>query len=171
MTLFLSEADIRALLPMADLIGAMETALAAFSSAQVVQPVRAVAEISGTTFFGAMPAYVKEPAVLGAKLVAVIAANRQRGLPTHRATILLLENADGSVRCHKDLMQLLEVPPLAVIPQILTRADLAVQRRRRWFAISGMIACILLVLLAVHLFYQPLDVLWAITMRRVGWQT
>ena len=45
MTLCLSEADIRAVLPMRDLIGAMESALAAFSGGQVVQPVRPVVEM------------------------------------------------------------------------------------------------------------------------------
>src|ERR1700678_2506479 len=101
MALVLSEADIRAVLPMQDVIGAMETALAAFSSGQVVQPVRAVVEMGDAAFFGAMPGYIRghiqHPAVRGAKLVAVIGANQPRGLPTHRASILLLDPETGAL--------------------------------------------------------------------------
>ncbi len=95
MTLCLSEADVRALLPMPDLIAAMESALAAFSSGQVVQPVRPVIEMAPDSFFAAMPGFVREPAVLGAKLVSVIGANQARGLPTHQACILLLDPQTG----------------------------------------------------------------------------
>jgi polysaccharide biosynthesis transport protein len=93
------------------------------------------------------------------------------GIAAGLGTVFLLEGADGSVRGRKDLVQLLDVPPLAMIPQILTRADLALRRRRRWFAISGLVACMLLAILAVHLLYRPLDVLWAIAMRRLGPET
>lgn len=97
MTLCLSESDIRAVLPMADLIPAMEQALCAFSSGSVVQPVRPVVEMAESAFFAAMPGFVREPAVLGAKLVTVIAANQARGLPTHRASILLLDSETGAL--------------------------------------------------------------------------
>lgn len=97
MTLCLSESDIRAVLPMADVIGAMGAALAAFSSGQVVQPVRPVVEMGEAAFFAAMPGFVRAPAVLGAKLVAVIGANQARGLPTHQASILLLDPETGGL--------------------------------------------------------------------------
>jgi alanine dehydrogenase len=129
MALVLNEADIRAVLSMPDLIGAMETALSAFSSGQVVQPVRAVVEMSGTAFFGAMPAYVKEPATLGAKLVAVIAANQQRGLPTHRASILLLDPETGALAALMDGRLITEMRTAAVSAisvRHMARADAAV---------------------------------------------
>jgi len=118
MALALSEADIRAVLSMPDLIGAMEMALSAFSSGQVVQPVRAVAEIGDAAFFGAMPAFIKAvgegPAVLGAKLVAVIGANQQRGLPTHRASILLLDPEHGGLAAIMDGRLITEMRTAAV---------------------------------------------------------
>jgi ornithine cyclodeaminase/alanine dehydrogenase-like protein (mu-crystallin family) len=114
MTLCLSESDIRAVLPMADLIGAMETALAAFSTGGVVQPVRAVVEMAADAFFGAMPGFVREPPALGAKLVAVIGANQARGLPTHRASILLLDPQTGALLSLMDGRLITEMRTAAV---------------------------------------------------------
>src|ERR1039457_2541804 len=89
--------QLRTVLPMPELIAAMETTLAAFSSGQVVQPVRPVVEMGEAAPFAAMPGFVRDPAVLGAKLVAVIGANQARGLPTHRASILLLDPETGAL--------------------------------------------------------------------------
>ena len=85
--------------------------------------------------------------------------------------ILLLESTDGSVRNRQDLQQLVSVPPLATIPVMLTSLDFAARRRRRWYALGGTAATLILAVLAVHLFYRPLDVLWAIALRQVGLQT
>jgi alanine dehydrogenase len=117
-TLGLGEADIRALLPIKDLIGPMEAALIAFSSGHAVQPVRPVVETSPTSFFSAMPAYVRAPAplsgTLGAKLVAVIGSNATRGLPTHRATILLLDPETGALDAMLDGRLITEMRTAAV---------------------------------------------------------
>lgn len=54
----LNEAQIKALVPMDDLIQAMEDALARFSAGDVLQPVRTVLSVGPTkAFFGVMPAY------------------------------------------------------------------------------------------------------------------
>ena len=52
MALCLSEAESRAVLPRADVIGAMEAALSSCSCGGAVQPVRAVAEMSEDAFIG-----------------------------------------------------------------------------------------------------------------------
>ncbi len=114
MTLCLSEADIRSVLRMPDLMGAMETALAAFSSGQVVQPVRPVVEMGEAALFAAMPGFVRDPPVLGAKLVAVIGANQARGLPTHRASILLLDPETGALMALMDGRLITEMRTAAV---------------------------------------------------------
>jgi len=129
MTLCLSEADIRAVLPMPDLIRAMETALAAFSSGQVVQPVRPVVEMGEDALFAAMPGFVRDPAVLGAKLVAVIGANQARGLPTHRASILLLDPETGALTALMDgrlITEMRTAAVSAVSAKYMARADAAV---------------------------------------------
>lgn len=129
MTLCLSEADIRAVLPMQDLIGAMEAALAAFSSGQVVQPVRPVVEMGEAAWFAAMPGFVRHPAVLGAKLVAVIGANQARGLPTHRASILLLDPETGALIAVMDgrlITEMRTAAVSAVSAKYMARADAGV---------------------------------------------
>jgi uncharacterized protein involved in exopolysaccharide biosynthesis len=86
-------------------------------------------------------------------------------------SVLLLESVDGSVRSRQDLHQLVSVPPLAVIPIMLTHADRLLRRRRRWYAFYGAFGCLVLAAIAVHLFYRPWDVIWAVALRHVGIQT
>jgi len=129
MTLCLSEADIRAVLRMPDVIAAMETALAAFSSGQVVQPVRPVVEMRDAAFFAAMPGFLRDPAVLGAKLVSVIAANQARGLATHQACILLLDPETGMLTAVMDgrlITEMRTAAVSAVSAKYMARADAGV---------------------------------------------
>ena len=85
-------------LSMGDLIGAMEAALVRFSSRQVAQPLRTVIEIGlQKAFFGVMPAFIHDPPTLGTKVVSVFSSNAAVGLPTHLATILLLDSMTGEL--------------------------------------------------------------------------
>src|SRR6267143_2042950 len=94
----LTEADVKSVLTMDDLIETMASALKRFSSGRVVQPVRTVIPVSGDhAFFGTMPALAHDPASLGAKLVTVFGANAARGLHTHLATIMLLDPETGAL--------------------------------------------------------------------------
>jgi len=96
--LILSERDVRTLLPMGDLIPAMERALKAYSSGGVAQPVRTVLEVGpDRAYFGVMPAALDRPPAVGAKLVTVYQRNHERGLPSHLATILLLDHSTGAL--------------------------------------------------------------------------
>jgi alanine dehydrogenase len=113
MAIWLGEADIRALLSMGELIDAMETALAAFSAGRVNQPVRTVIQAPGG-IFASMPAYVGEPAAMGAKLVTVFHENESKGLPTHLATIVLLDPATGALLAILDGRFITEVRTAAV---------------------------------------------------------
>jgi ornithine cyclodeaminase/alanine dehydrogenase-like protein (mu-crystallin family) len=98
MPLLLKEPEVRELLAMPDLIAAMENALAAFSASQVVQPVRTVLEIGDHhEFFGVMPAYLGAAPAVGAKLVTFYRSNPARGLPSHLATIVLLDPETGAL--------------------------------------------------------------------------
>jgi alanine dehydrogenase len=97
MPLLLSEKDVRAVLSMDDLIAAMEAALIAFSTGAVAQPLRTVVDAGGQGFFGVMPAFIPAPGALGAKLVTVFHGNTAAGLPTHLATIVLLDPATGEL--------------------------------------------------------------------------
>jgi ornithine cyclodeaminase/alanine dehydrogenase-like protein (mu-crystallin family) len=94
----LTEHQVSSLVSLDDLIAAMETALVRFSAGEVVQPVRSVLTVGAQkAYFGVMPAYVAAPAQLGAKLVTVFGANVAKGLPSHLATILLLDPETGAL--------------------------------------------------------------------------
>jgi uncharacterized protein involved in exopolysaccharide biosynthesis len=80
----------------------------------------------------------------------------------------LLEFLDSSIRGRQDLANLLTVPPLAVIPWIENAAARAGRVRRRRLALAGSLASLVMAVVAVHWFYRPLDVLWAVVMRRLG---
>lgn len=95
MALFLSEADVRSLLPMPDLISTMDAAMTAFSAGAVVQPMRTVLEAGQNRFFALMPAFLPATPALGAKLVTFFASNAALGVPTHQGTIVLLDPETG----------------------------------------------------------------------------
>jgi len=93
MTLHLNEEAVRRHLRMEDLIPAMEKSLIDFSAGKVTQPVR-----SGITvkppggFFFMMPALSEG---LGVKIVTFYPTNAERGIPTHMATIFLVNPETG----------------------------------------------------------------------------
>lgn len=94
----LTEQHVASLLSMSDLIAMMETALMRFSAGDVLQPVRSVLTVGPQkAYFGLMPAYVPTPPQLGAKLVTVFGDNHTKGLPSHLATILLLDPDTGAL--------------------------------------------------------------------------
>src|SRR5687768_4416833 len=111
----LTEQHVHSLLPMSDLISAIESALAKFSAGEVLQPVRSVLLVGPTkAYFGVMPAYLSSPASLGAKLVTVFAENHKKRLPSHLATILLLDPETGSLIALMDGRYITEARTAAV---------------------------------------------------------
>ena len=111
----LTEAHVTALLPLTDLIASMETALARFSAGEVLQPVRTVLSVGPTkAYYGLMPAYVADPPQLGAKIVTVFGENHRRGLPSHLATIFLLDPDTGALIALMDGRYITEARTAAV---------------------------------------------------------
>jgi uncharacterized protein involved in exopolysaccharide biosynthesis len=82
--------------------------------------------------------------------------------------VALLEATDITVRGRQDLLEAFTAPLLVVVPRILTAADIALGRRRMRYAVSAAAAVGVATILAVHVFYRPLDVLWFAAMRRLG---
>lgn len=126
MALLLTEQHVRQLLPMSDLIDAMHDALALFSTDQVKQPVRSIVELGGHGFFGVMPAALASPAAAGLKLVTVVPANHDRGLPSHLATIVLIDHETGALEAILDGRYITEARTAAVSAlsaRHLARAD------------------------------------------------
>src|SRR5881398_2317814 len=80
---------------MMDLIPAMEKALMDFSAGKVVQPVRSIISVERHGgFLGLMPAL--SPDGLGLKAVTFYPPNAERGIPTHMATIFLVDPETGA---------------------------------------------------------------------------
>jgi ornithine cyclodeaminase/alanine dehydrogenase-like protein (mu-crystallin family) len=93
--IFLNEGQVRQHLRMADLIPAMEKALIDFSAGKVTQPVRSIIHIDPPGgFLGLMPALT--PDGLGLKAVTFYPSNANRGIPTHMATIFLVDPETGT---------------------------------------------------------------------------
>jgi ornithine cyclodeaminase len=110
----LNESDVKRVLSIDDLIGAMESALAGFSSGRVDQPARIVIPVGQNGFFWTMPALARDPAALGAKLVTLFGSNGARGLPSHLASILLLDPETGALTALLDGRYITEARTAAV---------------------------------------------------------
>jgi ornithine cyclodeaminase/alanine dehydrogenase-like protein (mu-crystallin family) len=93
--LFLNEEGVRQHLRMVDLIPAMEKALIDFSAGKVTQPVRSFIKVDPPGgFLGLMPALT--PDGLGLKAVTFYPSNAERAIPTHMATIFLVDQETGT---------------------------------------------------------------------------
>ena len=93
--IFLNEEQVWQHLQMMDLIPAMEKALMDFSAGKVVQPVRSIISVEQHGgFLGLMPAL--SPDGLGLKAVTFYPPNAERGIPTHMATIFLVDPETGT---------------------------------------------------------------------------
>lgn len=124
--LFLDETFVRAHLHMEALIPAMERALAALSSGQVVQPTRVMVPVAAAGgFLGSMPAYAGGQ--LGAKLVTFFPNNQ--GVPTHHALIVLFRPETGEPLVVMDgrlITEMRTAAVSAVATKILSREDAGV---------------------------------------------
>ena len=115
MPLILTEQDVRAVLSMPDLIDAMQRTLAAYSTGRAAQPLRTVIEVGADkSFFGVMPASLPDTPALGTKLVTVYGGNPARGLPSHLATIVLLDPETGGLLAVLDGRYITEARTAAV---------------------------------------------------------
>ena len=110
---FIDEQRIRELLRMEDLIPALEQALIDFSAGRALQPLRSVIPVEEHGgFFFQMPALV--PAAMGVKLVTLYPGNAGTVVPTHLATILLLNPATGEPLAVMDGTYITEMRTAAV---------------------------------------------------------
>ena len=80
----------------------------------------------------------------------------------------LAEHLDRSIRDPQQMVRLTHAFPLAVIPYQPNKEDLARALSRRRLIGGASLAALALILLAGHVFWTPLDVLWYATLRRFG---
>jgi alanine dehydrogenase len=91
--LFLSRANVEALLDLDALIDALGTAFVDLSAGRASVPARVMA-VTPDGWLGAMPGFV--PGALEAKLIAVFPDNHRRGLPSHQGIIALFDPETGT---------------------------------------------------------------------------
>jgi uncharacterized protein involved in exopolysaccharide biosynthesis len=82
--------------------------------------------------------------------------------------VFVRDALDPSVRGFEEIRQLLRVPPLAAIPAIVTVAERRARRRQLRYAWTGALSVLVAGVFIVHFFVRPLDVLWAVLIRRLG---
>jgi polysaccharide chain length determinant protein (PEP-CTERM system associated) len=85
--------------------------------------------------------------------------------------LVLLEALDSRVRGRRQLVTMLGEPPLAIIPRVPPAATVTAptsqNRRAMALALAGLLVAATGLAL-IHLLFKPLDVLWAILLRRMG---
>jgi polysaccharide biosynthesis transport protein len=135
------------------------------TEAQVAENLEA--ERKGEKFTMIEPPLLPEKPVSPNRLL-ILMAGLVAALCLGFGAVVAHEALDGSVRGPGDIRQLLQVPALASIPVIVTAADRARYKRFLLFSSSGGIAALLLIVLCVHFFVRPLDVVWLSLWRRFG---
>ncbi len=88
-------AAVRELLDGAKLVDAVADAMADLSLGRASVPPRCAARVGEAGLLATMPAYCPALGVLAAKLLTVYPGNHAAALPTHQATILAFDPADG----------------------------------------------------------------------------
>jgi ornithine cyclodeaminase len=93
--LFLNEREVAGLLPIGDVLVALESAFRAQADGKIRMPLRTMAP-NDNGLLGAMPAAIATgPVSLGAKLVTFFPGNAASGIPTHQALIALFDARSG----------------------------------------------------------------------------
>ena len=81
---------------------------------------------------------------------------------------MLAESVDASVRGVRGIIAVASSPPLSVIPYMRNSEDLQRAAKVKKTAIIAFTAAVVLVVVFVHLFVTPLDVLWFKGLRKVN---
>jgi polysaccharide chain length determinant protein (PEP-CTERM system associated) len=84
------------------------------------------------------------------------------------ALVVVLEASDRRVRGSNAMLRLFGEHPLVAVPYITTAAEIARRKRLQWGAAAGSAAAVVVALVGIHFFYQPLDMLAIKVMARLG---
>jgi len=125
MSLFLSAADVRRLLPMAEAIEAMADAFRALSDGKALLPLRTIVWTPDRRGgLGLMPGYL--PGRFGAKVVTVFPGNHATELDSHQGVVLLFEGERGRLLAIADATEITAIRTAAVsalATRLLARED------------------------------------------------
>ncbi len=82
--------------------------------------------------------------------------------------VAILESLDATVRNRQDLLELLSEAPLALIPKIGTPSEARAVRQRVRYALGAAAVAAISAIVAMHLMFRPVDVLWFQVLRKLG---
>jgi alanine dehydrogenase len=137
-TLFVDHGDVLALLPMSECIDAMTEALRTLSLGGALLPLRTVVRLpDGPNAFALMPAALREPSALGAKVITVFPGNDATPYDSHQGAVLLFDMELGRLIAILDastITALRTAAVTAVATRLLARPD---ARGRRTDSIRG----------------------------------
>jgi ornithine cyclodeaminase len=120
--LVVSQADVEALLPMAECMDVMHDALRTLADGNAVLPLRTVVPLpDGRSAFAAMPAYLGRPAAVGIKVITVFPGNDGTRLDSHQGAVLLFEVEHGQLLAIMDASAITAIRTAAV-SGVATRA-------------------------------------------------
>ena len=80
----------------------------------------------------------------------------------------VVESMDSSVRGARGVVALLEVPPLSVIPYMKNSQDMQLAERTKKITAAAFAAGFVFLVILVHFFWTPIDVLWFKGLRKVN---
>ena len=134
--LVLSDADVRALLPMEECIEAMDGVLRALAGGELHQPLRFITRPDdAASLMGFMPAHRGgESPVWSLKEIVISPGNPARGLDAHQGAVLLHDGETGELRALLNASPITEIRTAAV-SAVATRA--LARRGARTVAIVG----------------------------------
>jgi ornithine cyclodeaminase len=126
--LILNHAEVERLLPMAECVEAMSTALAALARGEAHQPLRMVVRPPGAAgLMGLMPAYRSgERAAYGLKAVCIFPGNTARGKDAHQGSVMLFSAETGELLALMNASAITAIRTAAVsavATRLLARAD------------------------------------------------
>ncbi|MCB1390036.1 MAG: ornithine cyclodeaminase family protein [Rhodobacteraceae bacterium] len=122
----LSNADVAALLPMADAIEVIDTTMRTVSRGDAQLPLRHVVPVGGRNMMGVMSGALGDPMCYGVKLVSLFPENPNKGLSGHRGAVVLFEPETGGAVAMMDaglLTAIRTAAASAVATRALARAD------------------------------------------------
>ena len=117
----LSNADVAALLPMAEAIEVIDRVMRTVSTGGAELPLRSVVPVGARNMMGVMPGALADPACYGVKIVSLFPENPARGLSGHRGAIVLFEPETGGAVAMMDA-GLLTAIRTAAASAVATRA-------------------------------------------------
>lgn len=75
---------------------------------------------------------------------------------------------DSGIRGARALAAVTKMTPLVTIPYISTSQDERTRNLNIWISLVSVLVVIIAIILAVHVFYKPLDVLWLILLQKLS---